>query len=156
MNDYLQICFGCVLKRNGHCPSCSWETNKLPHLLVWPSGRSYCIQVQLHGQDLHEDNLLKDLEWIVEVLICKKCRQASLPWLKTNEALVNTTVGSKAPKSHHHGSSEGSDVWVACVVRQKDLVDHTMSQRWVQFCLHYVKGTCTWKCFFGIVCPCNY
>ena len=63
-----------------------------------------------HGQDLHEDNLLKDLEGIVEVLICKKCRQASLSWLKTNEALLNTTVGSNAPKIHHHGSSEGSDV----------------------------------------------
>lgn len=70
-----------------------------------------CSYPPPHGQDLYElDNLLKDLEGIVEVLICKKCRHASLSWLKTNEALVNTTVGSKVPKSHPHGSSEGSDV----------------------------------------------
>ena len=42
---------------------------------------------------------------------------------QANEAL-NNTIGSKAPKIRHYGSSESNDFRVACAVSQKN-IGHT-------------------------------
>lgn len=73
-----------------------------------------------NGKDLQGENLQKDLEAIVEVYVQNAEKLAPLGSSQANEAL-NNTIGSKAPKIRHYGSSESNDFRVACAVSQKNL-----------------------------------
>lgn len=76
-----------------------------------------------NGKDLQGENLQKDLEAIVEVYVQNAEKLAPLGSSQANEAL-NNTIGSKAPKIRHYGSSESNDFRVACAVSQKN-IGHT-------------------------------
>ena len=57
----------------------------------------------------------------------KKLHVAPLGSSQANEAL-NNTIGRKAPKIRHYGSSESNDFRVACAVGQKNLGHCYVSQ----------------------------
>ena len=57
---------------------------------------------------------------MMDVFVQNAGKLAPLGSSQPNEAL-NNTVGSKAPKIRHYGSSESNDYRVACAVGQKNL-----------------------------------
>ncbi|XP_068717313.1 uncharacterized protein [Montipora capricornis] len=61
----------------------------------------------------------------------KKLHVAPLGSSQANEAL-NNTIGSKAPKIRHYGSSESNDFRVACAVGQKNLGHSYVSQAFIK------------------------
>lgn len=73
-----------------------------------------------YGKDLHGQELENDLREVVEIFVPSADKLAPLGSSQANEAL-NNTIGSKAPKIRHYGSSESNDFRVACAVSQKNV-----------------------------------
>ena len=73
-----------------------------------------------HGRDLEGEERKKDLMQVIEIYCQNAEKLAPLGSSQDNEAL-NNTIGSKAPKIRHYGSSESNDYRVACAVGQKNI-----------------------------------
>lgn len=56
----------------------------------------------------------------MDIFVQSANKLAPLGSSQANEAL-NNTIGSKAPKIRHYGSSESNDYRMACAVSQKNL-----------------------------------
>ena len=81
---------------------------------------SYRHSTLPHGKDLEGEDLKKDLQETIEIY-CENAEElAPLGSSQANEAL-NNTIGSKAPKIRHYGSSESHDYRMACAVNQKNI-----------------------------------
>lgn len=130
--DYLLKCFGYALKQNkdnveglktslksivphafGHYENCS---SSWCGYLNNPS--TYTHNSLPHGKDLQGQELESDLK-VVDIFVQSPNKLAPLGSSQANEAL-NNTIGSKAPKNRHYGSSESNDYRVACAVSQKN------------------------------------
>lgn len=139
--DYLQKCFSYAIKQNEGDPDGIKKSLKaiVPHafgehsncsiswckFLIDPV--SYRHSTLPHGKDLEGDDLKKDLQEIIEVYCQNAEKLAPLGSSQANEAL-NNTIGSKAPKIRHYGSSESNDYRVACAVSQKNIGHAYVSQ----------------------------
>ena len=132
--DYLLKCFGYALKQNkdnveglkaslksivphafGHHENCS---SSWCGYLNNPS--TYNHNSLPHGKDLQGQELESDLKEVVDIFVQSANKLAPLGSSQANEAL-NNTIGSKAPKIRHYGSSESNDYRVACAVSQKNI-----------------------------------
>ena len=84
---------------------------------------SYRHSTLPHGKDLEGEHLKKDLQETIEIY-CENAEElAPLGSSQANEAL-NNTIGSKAPKIRHYGSSESNDYRVARALSQKNIGHH--------------------------------
>ena len=61
-----------------------------------------------HGKDLQDENLQKDLSTVVEIFVKNADKLGQLGSSQANESL-NNSVGSKATKIRHYGTSESND-----------------------------------------------
>ena len=132
--DYLLKCFGYALKQNKDNVEGLKTTLKtiVPHAFgdhntcssSWcgyhKDSSTYTHSSLPHGKDLQGQELKNDLVDMVDVFVQNAEKLAPLGSSQPNEAL-NNTVGSKAPKIRHYGSSESNDYRVACAVGQKNL-----------------------------------
>ena len=139
--EYLQRCFGYALKQNRDDPEGVRKNLRaiVPHAFGEHTdcNASWCGSLKdpsnythrglPHGKDLEDQNLRKSLEEIIEVYALNAEKLAPLGSSQANESL-NNTIGSKAPKIRHYGSSESNDFRVACAVGQKNLGYSYVSQ----------------------------
>lgn len=132
--DYLTTCFSYALKQNKG-DSQEMEKNLkaiVPHAfgdhdgcgISWcgflKNPNKYQHSSLPYGKDLHGDKLKEDLTAVVNVFVENVEKLAPLGSSQANESL-NNTIGSKAPKIHHYGSSDSNDFRVACAISQKNL-----------------------------------
>ena len=76
-----------------------------------------------HRKDLLRQELQSDLKEVVDIFVQSANKGAPLGSSQVNWA-PNNTIGSKAPKIQHYGSSKSNDYRVACPVCQKILFPH--------------------------------
>ena len=131
--EYLLKCFGYALKQNKDNVEGLKTTLKTIVLHAFGDhntcSSSWCgyhkdSSAYSHRSLPHEKDLqgqeLKNLVNVVDAFVQNAEKLALLGSSQPNEAL-NNTVGSKASKIRHYGSSESNDYRVACVVAQKNL-----------------------------------
>ena len=132
--DYLQKCFSYAVTQNKNDPTGVKNSLRaiVPHAfgdhgtcsISWykylKDPVSYRHSTLPHGKDLEGEDLKKDLQETIEIYCGNAEKLAPLGSSQANEAL-NNTIGSKAPKIRHYGSSESNDYHVACAVNQKNI-----------------------------------
>ena len=132
--DYLQKCFSYAVTQNKNDPTGVKNGLRaiVPHAfgdhgtcsISWckylKDPVSYRHSTLPHGKDLEGEDLKKDLQETIEIYCDNAEKLAPLGSSQANEAL-NNTIGSKAPKIRHYGSSESNDYRVACAVSQKNI-----------------------------------
>ncbi|XP_068751110.1 uncharacterized protein [Montipora capricornis] len=143
---YFQRCFGYALKQNKDNEEGVRNGLKsiVPHnysdhssCANWcgylKNPASYKHRGLPHGKDLTDKSLRQSPEKTIEAYAsnAKKLHVAPLGSSQANEAL-NNTIGSKAPKIRHYGSSESNDFRVACAVGQKNLGHSHVSQAFIK------------------------
>ncbi|PFX19079.1 hypothetical protein AWC38_SpisGene16524 [Stylophora pistillata] len=163
--QYFQRCFGYALKQNKDNEEGVRNGLKsiVPHAYGDHSScgdwcgylknpESYKHRGLPHGKDLTDKSLRQSLEKIIAVYASNAKKLAPLGSSQANEAL--NTIGSKAPKIRHYGSSESNDFRVACAVGQKNLGHSYVSQS-ILHCTVYITPVrvmgeeftfcCVWK-----------
>ena len=132
--EYLQRCFSYAIKQNNDNPEGvkSGLATVVPHAFGDHSkcSSSWCGYLKdpehythsnlPQGKDLQGETLWTNLEEIFDEFTNNSEKLAPLGSSQANEAL-NNTIGSKAPKIRHYGSSESNDFRVACAVSQKNI-----------------------------------
>lgn len=132
--EYFQRCFTYALKQNKNDPDGIKTSLRaiIPHsfgdhsccCISWcgylKDPTSYKHSTLPYGKDLEGQDLKLCLQQVMEIFVSNAEKLAPLGSSQANESL-NNTIGSKAPKIRHYGSSESNDFRIACAVSQKNL-----------------------------------